>query len=220
MKIYPSVNHGVTFLRSLYQDFGALSSLPSPGLDWRTEFHRSMSSASSRALLRMDLSTKRVWSSISMPEILAWQEKTKNKTQVWERHKTWNHHVFTFIPAWYVSEESRGRKETVPTWSRWSCWLDPASPRASDSSNTDCRCYKSYLEARAAGQLMAWLYLGSGLEEQKVNTVFCFSDGWVVGEIQTPWCLYKLSFFGISWPYISAHFLCLLSFFFNWTKKD
>lgn len=33
---------------------------------------------------------------------------------------------------------------------------------------------------------MAWLYLGSGLEEQKVNTVFCLPDGWIVGEIQTP----------------------------------
>lgn len=131
----------------------------------------------------------------------------------------WNHHVFTFVPVGYVSEESRRRKKIVPTWSCWSCWLDPASPRASDSSNTDCRCYKSYLEARAAGQLMAWLYLGSGLEEQKVDTVFCFPDGWIVGEIQTPWCLYKLSFFGISWPYISAHFLCVLSLFFYLNQK-
>lgn len=141
-----------------------------------------MSSASTCALLRMDLSTKRVWSSISMPEILTWQRKTKKKTQKDTKREIIMYSLSSLCDT-FQRRVGGEKNKIVPTWSCWSCWLDPASPRASDSSNTDCRCYKSYLEARAAGQPMAWLYLGSGLDEQKVNTVFCFPDGWIVTDI-------------------------------------
>lgn len=54
-----------------------------------------------------------------------------------------------------------------------------------DSSSRDCPCCKSYLEATAAGQLTAWLYLGNDLQNQKVSTAFCFPDGRTVGRTLT-----------------------------------
>lgn len=124
-----------------------LSFLPLLGSDCdSSKAHWSTSSANSFTLLRTDLLTRSVCSSIKMPAIL----KTQTTSCLIFQHTVYFNKTQT---------------ETRLTSSCWSCWPAQELHLALGSSDKDFQCYTPTLESRARHRMKAWLCLGSGLEE-------------------------------------------------------